>query len=98
LARLASFGDRLYHARSNAGVRDDRTAAQFQHAGPLSDGRRADCIQREPDSTIAGIVSGWPQNFDAKRAMALGFTAAEKTFEDIIRIHVEDELRGTFVH
>jgi nucleoside-diphosphate-sugar epimerase len=55
-------------------------------------------IRREPDATIAGIVSGWPQNFDAKRAIALGFAAAEKTFEDIIRIHIEDELRGTFVH
>jgi nucleoside-diphosphate-sugar epimerase len=55
-------------------------------------------IQREPDSTIAGIVSNWPQNFDAKRAVALGFMAAEKTFDDIIRIHIEDELHGTFVH
>jgi D-erythronate 2-dehydrogenase len=55
-------------------------------------------IKREPDATIAGIVGGWPQNFDAGRATALGFTAAEKTFEDIIRIHIEDELGGTFVH
>ncbi len=54
-------------------------------------------IRREPDSTVASIVSGWPQNFEAKRAIALGFTAAEKTFADIIRIHIEDELGGTFV-
>jgi len=34
------------------------------------------------------IVSGWPQNFDAMRATALGFEA-EKTFDEIIRIHIE---------
>lgn len=55
-------------------------------------------IQREPDATIAPIVSGWPQTFDARRALALGFSAAEKSFEDIVRIHIEDELNGTFVH
>ena len=27
----------------------------------------------------------------------LGFTTAEKTFDDIIRIHIEDELGGNFV-
>lgn len=50
-------------------------------------------IRREPDPTIIKIVSGWPQNFDAKRATVLGFEA-EKTFDDIIRIHIEDELGG----
>jgi D-erythronate 2-dehydrogenase len=50
-------------------------------------------IRREPDPTIVRIVSGWPQDFDAKRATALGFKA-EKTFDEIIRIHIEDELGG----
>jgi D-erythronate 2-dehydrogenase len=50
-------------------------------------------IRREPDPVIGKIVSGWPQNFEAKRAMALGF-AAEKSFDEIIRIHIEDELGG----
>lgn len=54
-------------------------------------------IERTPDATIATIVSGWPQNFDPRRAIALGFTAAEKTFADIIRIHIDDELGGNFV-
>src|SRR6201985_2641617 len=53
-------------------------------------------IKREPDSFIMGIVNGWPRDFDAKRARQLGFTTAEKTFDDIIRIHIEDELGGTF--
>jgi nucleoside-diphosphate-sugar epimerase len=73
---------------------EEQIAALRAVAGPAVVAR----IQREPDPTIASIVSGWPQNFDARRATALGFTAAERTFEDIIRIHIEDELRGTFVH
>jgi D-erythronate 2-dehydrogenase len=54
-------------------------------------------IKREPDPFIMGIVAGWPRNFDAQRAVQLGFTTAEKTFDDIIRIHIEDELGGKFV-
>lgn len=50
-------------------------------------------IRREPDATIAGIVAGWPRNFDARRAEQLGFRA-ERSFEDIIRVHLEDELGG----
>ena len=48
-------------------------------------------IRREPDPVIATIVAGWPRNFDAARATALGF-AAETSFDEIIRIHIEDEL------
>lgn len=54
-------------------------------------------VKRVPDPFIIGIVDGWPRNFDAKRAGQLGFTTAEKTFDDIIRIHIEDELDGKFV-
>jgi D-erythronate 2-dehydrogenase len=54
-------------------------------------------IKREPDPFIMGIVAGWPRNFEPKRALKLGFTTAEKNFDDIIRIHIEDELGGKFV-
>ena len=50
-------------------------------------------IRRQPDPAIMRIVEGWPQNFDARRASALGFRA-DRSFEEIIRIHVEDELQG----
>ncbi|CAH1664448.1 D-erythronate dehydrogenase [Chelatococcus asaccharovorans] len=50
-------------------------------------------IRREPDPLIRKMVAGWPTAFDARRAAALGFTA-ETTFDEIIRIHVEDELDG----
>jgi nucleoside-diphosphate-sugar epimerase len=51
-------------------------------------------IRREPDPAIARIVAGWPSRFDPRRALALGFQA-ERSFDDIIRIHIEDELGGT---
>lgn len=53
-------------------------------------------IKREPDPFIQQIVAGWPRNLDARRAESLGFKA-EKTFEEIIRVHIEDELAGTIV-
>jgi D-erythronate 2-dehydrogenase len=53
-------------------------------------------IRREPDAFIAGIVAGWPRNFDPVRALALGFKG-DASFEDIVRIHIEDELGGKVV-
>ena len=52
----------------------------------------ASLIRREPDATIMRIVEGWPRNFDARRALKLGFRA-DHSFEEIIRIHIEDELQ-----
>ena len=52
-------------------------------------------IRREPDPTIMRIVEGWPRRFDASRAEGLGFKA-EKSFDEIIRIHIEDDLGGRF--
>ncbi|MBM3539628.1 MAG: NAD-dependent epimerase, partial [Alphaproteobacteria bacterium] len=37
------------------------------------------------------IVQGWPRNFSAKRAVDLGFRA-DRSFEEIIRIYIEDDL------
>src|SRR3954470_16412222 len=48
-------------------------------------------IREQPDPTIMRIVQGWPRNFDARRAAALGFRA-DPSFDDIIRAHIEDEL------
>jgi nucleoside-diphosphate-sugar epimerase len=48
-------------------------------------------IRREPDPMIIKMVAGWPQNFDASRALKMGFVA-DASFEDIIRSHIEDEL------
>ncbi|QQR37190.1 SDR family oxidoreductase [Devosia oryziradicis] len=51
-------------------------------------------IKREPDQTIIDIVAGWPKAFEASRAQALGFRG-DASFDEIIRIHIEDELGGT---
>ena len=53
----------------------------------------ADRIRREPDPVIIKIVDGWARKLDASRAESLGFKA-EKSFDDIIRAHIEDELGG----
>lgn len=50
-------------------------------------------IRREPDPLVARIVAGWPSRFDPRRALALGFKA-EASFDEIIRVHIEDELGG----
>jgi nucleoside-diphosphate-sugar epimerase len=55
--------------------------------------RAVKLIRHEPDEAISKMVAGWPQNFDASRATALGFRA-ENSFDEIVRAHVEDELGG----
>lgn len=51
-------------------------------------------VRREPDEAIARIVESWPRRTAADRAERLGFTA-EESMEEIVRVHVEDELDGT---
>jgi D-erythronate 2-dehydrogenase len=50
-------------------------------------------IKRQPDAAIQKIVNGWAQRLDASQAEALGFQA-ETSFEEIIKIHIEDECGG----
>jgi nucleoside-diphosphate-sugar epimerase len=50
-------------------------------------------ITHEPDEEIARIVESWPRAFDARRALELGFRA-ESDFDEIVRVHIEDELGG----
>jgi nucleoside-diphosphate-sugar epimerase len=71
----------------------EQIAALTKVAGPKVAAR----IRRETDPAILSIVSGWPRSLQARRAQELGFKAVEKTFEDIVRIHIDDELGGTFV-
>jgi D-erythronate 2-dehydrogenase len=66
-------------------------AQQIEALRKVAGDKVARLIRREPDPTIARIVAGWPQNFDPQRALALGFRA-DSSFEEIIRIHIEDEL------
>ncbi len=66
---------------------------QIEALRKIAGERAVRLIRREPDETIVRIVSGWARRLDASRAEALGFRAETK-FEDIVRVHIEDELGG----
>ena len=53
-------------------------------------------IEPNPDEKIIEIVKGWPQNFDTKIALDLGFSA-EGSFEDIIQIYIDDDLQSNVI-
>ena len=53
-------------------------------------------IRRAHDPLVARIVAGWPQRIEAARARARGFKA-ESSFDEIVRIHIEEDRGGTFV-
>jgi nucleoside-diphosphate-sugar epimerase len=55
--------------------------------------RAVSLIRREPDEMIMRMCAGWAPGFEARRARELGFTA-ENSFDEIIRVHIEDELGG----
>lgn len=66
---------------------------QIEALRRIAGDRAVRLIRRAPDAAAADIVKGWPTRFDARRALALGFRA-EQDFDEIIRIHVEDDLGG----
>jgi D-erythronate 2-dehydrogenase len=68
-------------------------AEQIAALARIAGAKVAARIRREPDETITRIVEGWPQRFDARRARDLGFRA-ETSFDDIVRIHIAEELDG----
>lgn len=53
-------------------------------------------IRREHDPLVARIVDGWPQRIEARRARELGFKA-ESSFDEIVRIHIDEDRGGAFV-
>jgi D-erythronate 2-dehydrogenase len=67
----------------------EQIAALKKVAGDKVVGR----IRHVPDPFVEGIVAGWPRNFAPRRALELGFRP-DASFEEIVRIHIEDELGG----
>jgi nucleoside-diphosphate-sugar epimerase len=49
-------------------------------------------IREEPDEAVWAIVKNWPTRFEARRARELGFKA-EESFDEIVRAHIEDEIK-----
>lgn len=68
-------------------------AEQIEALRKVAGDKAADLISRVPDPVIARIVEGWPERFDAARALELGFEA-ETSFDVIIQSHIQDELGG----
>lgn len=50
-------------------------------------------IEERPDPAVWAIVRTWAPRYDPRRARELGFTA-EASFDEIVQVHVEDELGG----
>jgi nucleoside-diphosphate-sugar epimerase len=86
----AAVGDR--RCLTMPGV-SETVAGQIAALQSVAGDRAVRLIRREPDETIMRIVAGWPGKFDARRALELGFRA-ERDFEEIVRVYVEDELGG----
>jgi nucleoside-diphosphate-sugar epimerase len=70
----------------------EQIAALRRIAGDRVAGR----IRRAEDPLVARIVAGWPQRIEARRARELGFRA-ESSFDEIVRIHIDEDRGGTFV-
>lgn len=68
-------------------------AEQIEALRRVAGEKAVSLIRHEPDPMITEIVSGWARDFDASRALSLGFRA-ETSFDEIIRIHIDDELGG----
>ena len=71
-------------------------AEQIASLRRIAGERVAARIRREHDPLVARIVDGWPQRIEARRARELGFKA-ESSFDEIVRIHIDEDRGGTIV-
>ena len=71
-------------------------AEQIASLRRIAGERVAARIRRAHDPLVARIVAGWPQRIEARRARELGFTA-ESSFDEIVRIHIDEDRGGAFV-
>lgn len=68
-------------------------AEQIEALRKVAGDKAVGLITLTPDPTIAALVDTWPQDFNPARARALGFVA-ETSFDQIVAIHIADELGG----
>ncbi len=64
---------------------------QIEALARVAGAEAAALIVESPDPTVAHIVSGWPERFDTRRALDLGFTPDE-SYDAIIRAYLEDDV------
>ena len=65
---------------------------QIEALGRVAGNDVVKLIKHQPDPVIKEIVSGWARDFNTKRSLDLGFKA-ETSFDDIIKIYIEDDLK-----
>ncbi len=61
--------------------------------GRIAGQQVVDLIREEPDEAVTTIVGNWPREFDASRAISLGFTC-ESSFDEIVQAHIDDMNEG----
>ena len=64
---------------------------QIEALGRVAGSDVVGLITEAADPVVAAIVAGWPQRFEAARAIDLGFKA-DGNYDDIIRAYIEDDL------
>ena len=65
---------------------------QIEALGRVAGPDVVELITEAADPVVGAIVAGWPQRFEAARAIDLGFEA-DGSYDDIIRAYIEDDLR-----
>ena len=65
---------------------------QIEALGRVAGSDVVELITEAADPVVGAIVAGWPQRFEAARAIDLGFEA-DGSYDDIIRAYIEDDLR-----
>ncbi len=95
LLRAAALDTRLLDGRRTLNMPgvSCTVGEQIEALGRVAGSAAVRRIRRVEDPAILKIVEGWPRNFDAARARSLGFEA-EASFDEIVRVYVEDELDG----
>ena len=64
---------------------------QIEALGRVAGPDVVELITEAADPVVGAIVAGWPQRFEAARAIDLGFKA-DRSYDDIIRAYIEDDL------
>ncbi|WP_170785456.1 D-erythronate dehydrogenase [Ruegeria lacuscaerulensis] len=93
LTHAADLDTRLLegrHALNMPGI-SCTVAEQIEALRNVAGQEAVDRIKHVPDPAIEAIVKNWPRDFQTDRALNLGFRA-ESSFEEIIRIYLEDDL------
>ncbi len=94
LMRAASIDSGLLGARRNLSMPgvSCTVGEQIEALRKVAGDKAVSLIRRVPDELVIRIVAGWARDFDTQRAKSLGFEA-DASFEDIIKVHIEDELK-----